>query len=109
MRETLIIKHAVGGKIFVDTAKHPLPYAVEEKADGSCCVTIQTEWNELVEELFELRHELNMFLFREYKDRPTVKTWFYVSEGPVEYNKEKRELSVTAASKIEYVPDNYLS
>jgi hypothetical protein len=109
MGETLIIKHAVGGKVFIDTAKHPLPYEVDEKTDGSCRITVRTEWNELVEELLELRRELNMFLFREYKDRPTVKTWYYVSEGPVEYNKEKRELSVTAASKIEYVPDDYLN
>lgn len=108
MRETLIIKHSVGGKIFIDTAKQPLPYEIREQPDGCFCITAQTEWNENIEQLLELCQELNVFIFREYDDRPTVKTWYYVNEGPVEYNRDRRELSVTAASKIEYVPDNYL-
>lgn len=111
MKETFVVKHAVGGKIFIDTGKRAVPYKLEEKADGGYRFTVSTPRGPEIEELLKLAHELNVFVFRDYSEEnePTVKTWFYVNEGPVAYDDEKQELTIEAQSKIEYVPDRYLS
>lgn len=108
MKETLIIKHAVMGRIYVDTNKRPLDYQVEER-DGGYRFTVTAPLDEDMKELLAMKHELNVFIFREYEDCPTVKTWFYVKDGPVEYDETSGALHVRAESKIEYRPDDFLS
>ncbi|MBN2981119.1 MULTISPECIES: hypothetical protein [Paenibacillaceae] len=111
MKETFIVKHAVGGKIFIDTGKRPVPYKLEEKADGGYRFTVTTPRGPEIEELLELARELNVFVFRDYSEEnePTIKTWFYVKDGPVAYDDGRQALTIDAESKIEYVPDRYLS
>lgn len=109
MRETFIVKHAVGGKIYIDTGKRPVDYKLEQEGDGGWRFTIRMPEGEAVEEILRLRQELNVFVFREEEGKPTVKTWYYVGEGPVTYERSAQVLTITAASKIEYVPDTYLS
>ncbi|MBO9604798.1 MAG: hypothetical protein J7639_02550 [Paenibacillaceae bacterium] len=107
MKETFIVKHAVGGKIYIDTAKRPLAYKVTPHGDGWKFV-VQWPNCDDVAELLRLKQELNVFLFHEYADRPTRKTWYYVSDGPVAYDPGREVLTIVAASRIEYVPDDFL-
>ncbi|WP_159887162.1 hypothetical protein [Paenibacillus puerhi] len=106
MKETLLVKHAVGGRTFIDTGKQPLDYEVIPEGEGWRFV-IRTPWNDKVEEIVKWRNELNVFLFEEYSDRPTVKNWYYIKDGPVEYDQENERLTIHAQSRIGYVPDEF--
>jgi hypothetical protein len=110
-KETLLVKHAVGGRTFIDTAKNPHPYKAETvqgmngRQGGKFMV--ENVPDELGREIMQWKEELNVFLFRDYADEPTHKIWFYVLNGPVEYDAVNRRLSIVAQSSIEYVPDHF--
>jgi hypothetical protein len=110
-KETLLIKHAVGGRTFIDTTKNPHPYTAETiqglngRKGGKFMVDDVPE--ELGREILLWKEELNVFLFRDYELEPTRKIWFYVLNGPVEYDAASRRLSIVAQSSIEYVPDHF--
>ncbi|MEK8126297.1 hypothetical protein WMW72_00050 [Paenibacillus filicis] len=106
MKETLLVKHAVGGRTFIDTGKQPLAYEVAQEEEGWRFV-IQIPLSDKVEEILEWKSELNVFIFQEYPDRPTVKTWYYVKDGPVEYDAGQGKLRIYADSRIVYVPDEF--
>ncbi|MFC5703082.1 hypothetical protein ACFPVX_17470 [Cohnella faecalis] len=108
MKETFIVKHAVGGEIYIDTAKRAVDYRVEPAGAG-WTFTVHSPLVPELEEILRMKDELNVFIFREYDDRPTVKTWYYVGDGPVKYDPERGELTIAASSHIEYVPDSYQS
>lgn len=108
-KETFIVKNAVGGMIYIDTGKSPVDYRLDALEDGGWLFTIRTERSAAVEEILRFRQELNVFVFREDEGRSTVKTWYYVGDGPVEYDEAGGRLTIRAASKIEYIPDMYLS
>ncbi len=107
MKETLLVKHAVGGRSFIDTGKSPLDYEVEKTAADGWVFRISTAMNPAVEQILEWKRELNVFLFQEFADQPTKKIWFYVSDGPVTYDAQAGVLTIEAKSRIEYVPDEY--
>ncbi|MNE94510.1 hypothetical protein D3C80_1924810 [compost metagenome] len=71
--------------------------------------TVQVPWSEAIEELLALKSELNVFVFQEFEDQPTLKTWYYVNNGPVEYDSEQASLTIVADSRIEYYPHLYSS
>ncbi|SDC24426.1 hypothetical protein SAMN02799630_00894 [Paenibacillus sp. UNCCL117] len=106
MKETLLVKHAVGGRTFIHTDKHPLEYKVKPEAGGWTFV-IRTPRNEAVEEILKWKNELNVFLFEEYPDKPTIKKWYYVKDGEVEFDEASESLIIRANSRIEYVPDEF--
>lgn len=106
MKEALVVKHAVGGRTFIDTGKHPLAYTVASGDDG-WTFTVNVSMNENIRELLKWSDELNVFLFREFAAEPTRKIWFYVKEGSVVYDAEREQLTIRAKSRIEYVPDQF--
>ncbi|MCR2805214.1 hypothetical protein [Paenibacillus soyae] len=106
MKQTLLIKHAVSGRLFYDSRKSEIRYAVGE-ADGGWMFRIETERDQTVEELLKRKDELNVFIFREYDDQPTLKTWYYVGNGPVQYDDKQSLLTIYAGSRIEYYPHEY--
>jgi hypothetical protein len=110
-KETLLIKHAVGGRTFIDTAKTPFPYKAETvhamNGHKGGKFVVDNVPDELGREILAWKEELNVFLFRDYEDEPTHKIWFYVLNGPVEYDEAGRRLSIVAQSSIEYVPDHF--
>ena len=108
MKETLLVKHAVGGRTFIDSGKQSTAYKVEKLAD-SWLFTVNTPLLPQVEELLKWKDELNVFLFREEPGETTVKLWFYVKNGPVQYDTEREKLTIKAESQIEYVPDRFSS
>lgn len=106
MKQTLLIKHAVSGRLFFDSRRSDIPYTVEPSGYG-WLFQIETVWNDTVEELLRRKDELNVFIFKEYVDQPILKTWYYVKDGPVEYDKERKLLTIRASSRIEYYPHEY--
>jgi hypothetical protein len=106
MKETFLVKHAVGGRTFIDTGKTPLNYEVEPQGTG-WKLTVDIGMDEQVQEILNWKDELNVFIFEEFEDQPTRKNWFYVNEGPVEYDAKLERLTIIAQSKIEYVPDAF--
>ncbi|MEO3945913.1 hypothetical protein [Gorillibacterium sp. CAU 1737] len=105
--EKLLIKHGVGGRTFVDSSQDPeIQYRVEPDGEG-WLFTIGIAPSSAVVQILEWRQELNVFLFRDYPNRPTVKCWYYVLNGPVEYHRDREELVIRADSRIEYVPDEF--
>jgi hypothetical protein len=106
VRETFLVKHAVGGRTFIDTDKSPLDYQVIEQG-GGWKFTVKVPMDAVVSEILKWKQELNVFLFQEFDDRPTLKNWFYVKEGPVDYDSRHQQLTIVADSKISYIPDQF--
>jgi hypothetical protein len=108
MQETLMMKHAVGGRIFIDSSKQTVEY-VWEPSEAGWKFVVNTPMNGEIEELLRLKTELNVFVFQQVEGQPMKKIWFYVHEGPVTYDADQAQLTVYARSRIEYFPGDYLS
>lgn len=106
MKQTFLVKHAVGGRMFIDSNKQDVPYTIVPQGDG-WRFTVSVSWSEKIEELLACKDELNVFVFREFDDQPTLKTWYYVKDGPVEFDAEQGSLTIVADSRIEYYPHEY--
>jgi hypothetical protein len=103
----LLVKHAVGGRTFIDSARTPVHYELIEAGTGWCLdVTIPDELQDPLQELLRWRHELNVFLFEEFL-QPVKKHWFYVLDNGVHYNDESRRLRIRIHHRLEYIPDTY--
>ncbi|GGG73621.1 hypothetical protein [Paenibacillus radicis (ex Gao et al. 2016)] len=108
MHETLLIKHAVGGRTFVDSDHQQVTYQAEPAEGNRWSFEVQNPPEKELEELLKWRSELNVFLFRHYgEEQPTVKIWFYVQDDTVKYDKAKHTLTFAARSSIEYVPQQF--
>ncbi|MFF2481176.1 hypothetical protein [Paenibacillus sp. NPDC058071] len=108
MIETLLIKHAVGGRTFVDSGKEPVAYLAQANGDV-WTFAIEVTYGQTIEELLKWRKELNVFLFQtdETGERPVTKIWFYVNEDTVRYDLSGQRLTFEAKSRIVYVPDSF--
>ncbi len=106
MKETLLVKHAVGGRTFIDSSKHDVAYLLE-KAGTGWLFRIDVPFDAVVEEILQWKEELNVFLFQEAEGEPTKKIWFYVKDNPVEYDHVNHCLTITAEANIEYVPERF--
>ncbi|OAS20707.1 hypothetical protein [Paenibacillus oryzisoli] len=106
MKETFLVKHAVGGRAFIDTGKHPLPYTYEQQGQ-QWVFRVRIEQPEQIAELLKWKEELNVFVFQEIENEPTQKLWFYVDEDGVQFNEDKGELTIRATSHILYIPDQF--
>ncbi|WP_338553560.1 hypothetical protein [Paenibacillus sp. KS-LC4] len=106
MKETLLIKHAVGGRTFVDSSKYDVHYQIEQ-ADDLWAFTVTTPPELDLSHLLAWKEELNVFLFQEHEDKPTVKIWFYVQEQSVSFQAVERKLAFKAKAMIEYIPQSY--
>ncbi|MFF2092432.1 hypothetical protein [Paenibacillus sp. NPDC058174] len=108
MHETLLIKHAVGGRTFVDSDRQPVTYQAEQAEGSQWSFEVQNPPEEDVEELLKWRSELNVFLFRHYgEEKPTEKIWFYAQEDTVKYDKASHILTFSAKSSITYIPQEF--
>ncbi|NIK79073.1 hypothetical protein FHS15_004231 [Paenibacillus castaneae] len=106
MKQTFLVKHAVGGRMFIDSTKQDVSYTIIPFGEG-WRFTVSVPWSNNIEELLRLKEELNVFVFREFDDQPTLKTWYYVKDGPVEYDADQSCLTIVADSRIEYYPHEY--
>jgi predicted RNA-binding protein (virulence factor B family) len=106
MKETFLVKHAVGGRAFIDTGKHPVPYEWKQQGE-QWLFSVQIDRPELIAELLKWKDELNVFVFQEFENEPTRKLWFYVGDDAVQYTEDKGELTIVATSHISYIPDQF--
>ncbi|TLS49697.1 hypothetical protein FE782_23785 [Paenibacillus antri] len=107
MQGRLLIKHAVGGRTFVDTAKTPAAFAVNELPGGAgWTFEAKLEDGPAVRNVLSWRRELNVFVFEEDR-QPVVKHWYYVDPESVSYDEASSTLRLRAVSKLAYVPDEY--
>jgi hypothetical protein len=106
MKEVFLVKHAVGGRAFIDTGKHQVPYEWKQ-VDDQWVFTVKIDKAENIAELLKWKDELNVFIFQEFEDQPTRKLWFYVGDDSVQYFEEKGELTIVAKSQIAYIPEQF--
>lgn len=104
-RDRLLIKHAVGGRTFADSANGGAAFEIESTPSGGWSFRVELD-EETAAAVVKWRNELNLFVFREYV-RPVVKTWYYVVPDSVVYDADTGRLRIEASSKLEYVPDVY--
>lgn len=105
MKGRLLIKHAVGGRTFVDSAKTGTAFEAKERGDGGWTFDAAVD-AAAAAEIVRWREELNVFVFEEDRE-PVVKHWFYAEPGSVSYDAASGRLKLEASSRIEYVPDTY--
>ncbi|SDN39920.1 hypothetical protein SAMN04487897_102780 [Paenibacillus sp. yr247] len=106
MKEIFLIKHAIGGRAFIDTGKQPIPYEWKQMQD-QWVFTVKIDKSENIAELLKWKDELNVFVFQEFENEPTRKLWFYVGDDAVQYSEEKGELTIVAKSQIAYIPEQF--
>lgn len=106
MKEVLLLKHAVGGRTFYHTGQQPLPYQVTPAGPG-WTITLDAPLDADMQELLQWKQELNVFVFQEFDDHTTKKIWFYVDGDQVSYDVGTGQLTIHAASRIEYVPTEF--
>jgi hypothetical protein len=104
---TLLVKHAVTGKMLLDSRKERVPYVLEALPDGGWRFRITVEAPEKAWRVVDLRDELNVFIFETVEGQGIVKNWYYVKDGFVKYEEDLKCLSIVADSKISYLPSDY--
>ncbi|WP_284637771.1 hypothetical protein [Paenibacillus silviterrae] len=95
----MYIRHAVGGRLFLDSEKHQTAFDLSRSENG-WTFTIDLAEEQLAEELMKNRLELNIFVVDE--DRQNQKSWYYSSDGAITYNKEERKLIIAADARMDY-------
>ncbi|MBP3965056.1 hypothetical protein [Paenibacillus lignilyticus] len=105
-----LIKHAVGGRTFVDSDANPqIQYELKAQDKGGSLITahLPAEMAKEMAELLKWKQELNVFIFDDLDDGRQQKTWFYTGDGDVHYNKAERILRIRSSHDIHYLPSNY--
>ncbi|MBP1989306.1 hypothetical protein [Paenibacillus eucommiae] len=102
-----MVKHAVTGKMLLDSDGQPVKYTLDPLPNDGWRFTVNELDHSQVEPILELQSELNVFLFETSDDQPIVKNWYYVKSGGVEYDSSQRSLTITADSRIRYLPSDY--
>jgi hypothetical protein len=106
---TLLVKHAVSGRMLLDSSKQPVTYTLDPLPDDGWKFTIRINDRDTVERILSLKDELNVFIFEEAEGQPVTKNWYYVNQGLVEYDEAQVRLTIVADSHISYKPSDYLS
>ncbi len=105
--ERILVKHAVTGRMFVNSAADDVTYELEHSDANGTMLSIRGIAPWLAEEIRSVQRELNVFHFEELPGQPPVKHWFYVGEHDVSYESSTSTLTIRAGSKITYKPDEY--
>ncbi|MFD1953308.1 hypothetical protein ACFSL6_03705 [Paenibacillus thailandensis] len=108
-QDRLLLKHAVGGKVLLDTAAEEAPYELSRaEKGGEWRLAIETPRKDWVQALLYGKLELNVFLFPAPVDgQPVRKLWFYLGEKGAAYDAEARKLLLSGPSHIEYEPSSF--
>ncbi|MBO7745694.1 hypothetical protein I8J29_15895 [Paenibacillus sp. MWE-103] len=97
----LYIRHTVGGRLFLDSKKHGLPFAIAP-AEGreGWTIAIDVPDAALAEGVVRHRDELNIFFVPAGStDR---KTWYFSTHGEVAYDPAAGKLVIQADGRIDY-------
>lgn len=104
--ERLLIKHAVTGKMLLDSDAAPVSFTLKEEQPG-WTFEISLPDPAAAEPIVRLRHELNVFRFETLEDGTIRKNWYYVKDGVVRWDEAARKLVIYADSHITYLPTDY--
>ncbi|PQP84464.1 hypothetical protein C0Q44_07860 [Paenibacillus sp. PCH8] len=108
-QEWFMVKHGVTGRGLANSkTDSQLSYRFQQEGTGFVFNVTGLD-DQTVEQILELRQELNVFRFVQRKDQPLVKNWYYVEGDRVEYDRERHTLSIYAKSEIRYVPEDYFA
>lgn len=111
MMARLLIKHAVGGRTFVDSDANPqIQFEMQAQHEDKALITahLPEEMEQQIAELLKWKQELNVFIFDELDDGRQQKTWFYSGDGDLNYNGAARVLQIGSSRVIRYLPSNFL-
>jgi len=106
LKELLLVKHAVGGRTFIHSEQHSTAYLVTGGGEA-WTITGSITADVDIQELLRWKNELNVFVFQEFEDQPTIKIWYYVKDGPVTYDEQTKRLTIHAQSRIDYLPSEF--
>lgn len=95
----MYIRHTVGSRLLLDSVKHNADFDILP-VDGHWRFVIRLSDDKVAEEVLKFRDELNLFVVND--EQPSVKTWYYSSDGVVDYDKGTRTLTITADAKLDY-------
>ncbi|MFS0820876.1 hypothetical protein [Bacillus sp. 1P02SD] len=87
----LLIRHSIGSRLFYQTDE----YEIHPEQD-KWVISLKIS-DEGAKEVIKFKEELNLFDVEENQ-----KTWYYSSDGNVEYNQEKCTITITADHKTIY-------
>lgn len=107
IKDRLLVKHAVTGVMLLDSDQIIVEYKIEPLSSG-WNITIQVADQAIATKIIGLKHELNVFLFEEFDDKPIHKNWYYIKDGEVQYDNDLHRLIIYADSHISYNPEKYL-
>ncbi|MCM3206865.1 hypothetical protein [Paenibacillus illinoisensis] len=107
-QEWFMVKHGVTGRGLANSKTDSLSYRFQKEGEGFV-FTVTGLDDQTVEQIIELRQELNVFRFVQRKDQPLLKHWYYVQGDRVAYEKDRGTLTIFANSEIRYVPEDYFA
>ncbi|EKN70371.1 hypothetical protein BABA_05666 [Neobacillus bataviensis LMG 21833] len=87
----LYVRHTVGSRLFYETTEYEI-----KPSDHGWEISFNTD-NETAATLLKFHNELNIFYVEENQ-----KTWFYSSEGIVEFLEDQSKLLIYADHKTAY-------
>lgn len=91
----LLIRHSIGSRLFYQTDE----YEIHQEQD-KWIVSIKIP-EEDAKEIIKFKEELNLFDVEKNQ-----KTWYYTSDGNVEFNKEKCQITIAVDHKTVYPVTN---
>lgn len=108
MEERVLVKHAVTGRMLLNSSQDQITYSFAPSGAGSL-ISICGVSRKQAESILELKQELNVFRFEKPQGGKVTKHWFYVKDGRVSYDEAEQCLTIEADSGLTYQPDDYWS
>lgn len=97
----MYIRHSVGSTLLFDSLKHTGSYSMEPTSgEEGYNFTIHQANEALAELLLFNRNELNVFVVPQ--DDPHKKTWYYSTNGIVEYDAGKQQFIIRTDRQLNY-------
>ena len=87
----ILIRHAIGSRLFYQTENVDI-----QQKEKKWIISISIP-EEQAEQIIQFKEELNFFVVGENE-----KTWYYSSDGEIEYRKEENQLVVYADHETVY-------
>ncbi|WP_305023635.1 hypothetical protein [Paenibacillus lacisoli] len=105
--ETLLIKHAVTGRMLADSRQDQGWQYLFRKNGTAFEITVSGLGTAVAGDIVRWKAELNVFRFVQTEGSPIIKHWYYIDPEQVMHDPAQDVLSLTAVSEIEYNPADY--
>jgi hypothetical protein len=95
----MYIRHTLRNLLLLDSKKHNLNYSIEH-LNNIWKFTIDISDTLIIEQILDNKNEINIFVVKDGDAHN--KTWYYSSEGDIQYDPSKQQLYITVDNKNEY-------